>query len=83
VSEYAEFLTVSLGYLNKCVKATTGRTPHDLLDDVVLLEAKVLLKQTDLHINEIAYKIDKQDPSDFGRFFKNKTGMTPKEYKQS
>jgi AraC family transcriptional regulator, transcriptional activator of pobA len=81
VSEYAQLLTVSVGYLNKCVKTTTGRTPHDLLDDVVLLEAKVLLKQMDLQINEIAYKIGKQDPSDFGRFFKHKTGMTPKEYK--
>jgi AraC family transcriptional regulator, transcriptional activator of pobA len=82
VIDYAQLLSVSIGYLDKCVKLTTGRTPHDLLDDVVLLEAQVLLKQTDMLINEIAYKIGKQDPSDFGRFFKSKTGMTPKEYKK-
>lgn len=81
LSEYAKLLTVSPNYLNKCVKMTTGKAAHDVLNDVILLEAKALLKQSPLSISEIAYKIGKNDPSDFSRFFKSQTGMTPKEYR--
>jgi AraC family transcriptional regulator, transcriptional activator of pobA len=80
VSEYADLLAVSPNHLNKCVKAATGHSAQDLLNDMILLEAKVLLKQTDMQISEIAYKLTKQDHSSFSRFFKSQTGMTPKEY---
>lgn len=81
VSDYAELLSISPNHLNKCVKAATGRSAHDLLDEMILLEAKVLLAQTELSISEIAYKIGKQEPGNFARFFRNKTGKTPKEYR--
>lgn len=81
VSDYAELLNISPNHLNKCVKAATGRSAHDLLDEMILLEAKVLLAQTDFSISEIAYKIGKQEPGNFTRFFRNKTGKTPKEYR--
>lgn len=82
VTEYADMLAVSPNHLNKCVKNTTGKSAQDLLNEMILLEAKVLLKQTDMQISEIAYKLSQQNHSDFSRFFKTKTGMTPKEYKQ-
>ncbi|HEX8506044.1 MAG TPA: helix-turn-helix domain-containing protein [Hymenobacter sp.] len=82
VAEYAALLAVSPNHLHKCVKAVTGKSAHDLLDEMILLEAKVLLKQSKLTISEIAYKIGEQDPSDFGRFFKAKTKLTPTEYRQ-
>ncbi len=82
VVEFADLLAVSPNHLNKCVKATTGQSAQDLLNEMILLEAKVLLKQTDMQISEIAYKLSQQNHSDFSRFFKAKTGMTPKEYKQ-
>ncbi|MBC6991994.1 helix-turn-helix domain-containing protein [Hymenobacter sp. BT491] len=83
VSTYAELLAVSPNHLNKCVKATTGRSAQDTLDDMVLLEAKALLKQSELSISEIAFKLGKEDHSNFSRFFKAKTQTTPKEYKLS
>lgn len=82
VTEYADFLSVSPNHLNKCVKTTTGQSAQDLLNEMIVLEAKVLLKQTDMQISEIAYKLSQQNHSDFSRFFKAKTGMSPKEYKQ-
>ena len=82
VTEYADLLSVSPNHLNKCVKTTTGQSAQDLLNEMILLEAKVLLKQTDMQISEIAYKLSQQNHSDFSRFFKTKTGMTPKDYKQ-
>ena len=83
VAEYASMLAVSPNHLNKCVKATTGKSAQELLSEMILLEAKVLLKQTALTINEIAWKIGKEDPSDFIRFFKSKTNLTPTEYRKT
>ena len=70
VAEYAEHLAVSPNHLHKSVKAATGKTAHELLDEMRILEAKVLLKQTEMSIAEIAFKIGKEDPSDFSRFLK-------------
>ena len=81
VADFATHLSVSQTYLNRCLKTTIGKTAHDLLNDMLLLEAKSLLKQTDLSISEIAYKIGKKDHSDFSRFFKTHTGQTPKEFR--
>lgn len=81
VAAYAELLAVSPNHLNKCVKVTTGRSAQDTLDDMILLEAKALLKQSTLSISEIAFKLGKEDHSNFSRFFKTKTKTTPKAYK--
>lgn len=82
VTEYADLLAVTPDHLNKCVRTITGESAQDLLMDMLLLEAKVLLSQTGLSIGEIAYKLSEKTPSDFSRFFKAKTGLTPKQYKQ-
>ena len=82
VADYASMLAVSPNHLNKCVKAATGKSAQELLSEMMLLEAKVLLKQTSLTVNEIAWKIGKEDSSDFIRFFKSKSGFTPTEYRK-
>lgn len=81
VTDYADLLAVTPDHLNKCVRTTTGKSAQDLLMDMLLLEAKVLLTQTGLSIGDIAYKLSEKTPSDFSRFFKAKTGLTPKQYK--
>ncbi|AFK02740.1 transcriptional regulator, AraC family [Emticicia oligotrophica DSM 17448] len=81
VTEFAEMLAVSPNHLHKCVKTTTGKSAHELLEEMRILEAKVLLKQTPLRIADIAFKIGGFEPSDFSRFFKSKTGISPKEYR--
>lgn len=58
-----------------------GKSAHDVLNEMLLLEAKVLLKQTNMTISEISYKIGKNEISDFARFFKAQTGMKPSEYR--
>ena len=83
VSDYARLLSVSPNHLNRCVQSVLGKSAQELLFEILLLEIKVLLKQTPLSINEIAYKLGKKDPSDFTRFFKNKTGVTPKAYRNN
>ncbi|MDQ3845225.1 MAG: helix-turn-helix domain-containing protein [Bacteroidota bacterium] len=82
VSAYADLLAVTADYLNKCVKSITGKPAQELLSDMLVMEAKALLRQTSLSISEIAFKIGKEDPSDFTRFFRSKTGVTPTQYRQ-
>jgi AraC family transcriptional regulator, transcriptional activator of pobA len=83
VAEYAEYLNLSANHLHKCVKATTGKSAHELLEEMRILEAKVLLKQTNLSIGEIAYRIGRFESSDFGRFFKKYINLTPNQYRNS
>ncbi|ASV31654.1 helix-turn-helix domain-containing protein [Maribacter cobaltidurans] len=81
VAEYADYLSVSKNHLHKCVKSVTGKSAHSLLANMRILESKVLLRQTDLSIAEVAFNVGKVDQSDFTRFFKTQTGMTPREYR--
>lgn len=82
VVDYASMLSITPDHLNKCVKATIGKSSQELIAEMLLLEAKVLLKQTDLTISEIGFKLSEMNPSDFSRFFKSKTGLTPRQFKQ-
>ena len=83
VIEFAEFLNISPNYLNKCVKNTLDKTAQDLLKEMLILEAKTLIKHSNLNISEIAVKLCDQTPSNFARFFKSQTGLSPKEYSKS
>jgi len=83
VVDAAKSLGVTPNHLNKCVKETTGKSAHELLVDMRILQAKVLLKQTDFPIKEIAYKVGGFESSDFAKFFKKRTDMTPSEYRGS
>ncbi len=82
VSDYADLLSVTPNHLNKCVRQTLDTSALELLHDMLLLEAKVLLKQTSLKINEIAFKIGRKEATDFARFFKRKTGLSPGAYRK-
>ncbi|MGA0555946.1 helix-turn-helix transcriptional regulator [Larkinella sp. VNQ87] len=79
---YADHLGVSPNHLNKSVKQATGKPATALINDVLLLEAKVLLKHTNYTIGEIAHRLGFDDPSYFGRFFKKVSGQTPLEFRR-
>jgi AraC family transcriptional regulator, transcriptional activator of pobA len=80
IVQYADFLNVTPNHLNKCVKSVTNKTAQDLLNEMLIMEAKSLLKYSNLQIAEIAVKLCDQTPSNFARFFKSQTGISPKEY---
>ena len=80
ILDYADLLNVTPNYLNKCVKTAIDKTAQDLLKEMLILEAKTLIKYSPLNVSEIAIKLCDQTPSNFARFFKNQTGLSPKEY---
>ena len=81
VDEYAERMHISPKHLEKTVRDTLGITPKKLINAIVMAEAKILLKQTEKTISEIAHDLKFEDQSYFSRFFKRHTLITPREYR--
>lgn len=81
VSFYAEKMKVAPKYLSTIIKKVTMRTPSDWIDNMVIVEAKNMLKYSDLNIQEIANNMNFPNQSFFGKYFKQRTGMTPSEYR--
>lgn len=82
VKQYAAQLHITPKYLSEAVKDTTGKGPRDLINDILLLESKVLLGSTDKSITEIAHYLRFEDQSHFSRFIKQHTGLTPSELRK-
>jgi AraC family transcriptional regulator, transcriptional activator of pobA len=82
VTDYASMLNVSPNHLNKCIKEVTQKPASKWIDETLVLEAKVLLFQTNNSINEIASELGIYDQSYFSRLFKKYEGTTPIEYRK-
>lgn len=81
VTFYASKLNVSANYLNILCKKDLNISATGLIRQRVLLEAKRLLRVTDLSIKEIAFELGFVDHAYFSNFFKNQTGVTPTAFK--
>jgi len=81
VADYADILSVTANHLNRMVKEVTGRTASDAIAEMLLQEAKAVLKYTDATVAEIAYQLNFSEPAAFNRFFKKMTGETPLDFR--
>ena len=80
---YAKELGITPKYLSKLVREVTGRSAPEWIDSFLVLEAKNMLKYSNMAIKEIVYKLRFPDQSSFYKFFKLHTGMIPSEYRKS
>jgi len=80
---YADRLCLTPKYLSKLVKQASGRSAPDWIDAFVILEAKNMLKYSDVPIKEIVFRLHFPNQSVFYKFFKTHTGMTPSEYRRA
>lgn len=65
----------------KKLKSLTGFAPVDLVKEIRLTKAARLIETTDDSITEIAYSVGFRDAGYFGKCFRKKYDMTPKEYR--
>lgn len=79
---YADWLNVSVGHLSNIVKTITGHSPGKIIRQEIILNAKRLLSHTNMTVAEIAYNLNFEDPSYFGRFFKRETKMSPIQFQR-
>jgi AraC-like DNA-binding protein len=82
VHDYAEMLHISPKHLSEVVSDTFGRSPLQIIHDILLLEAKVQLGSTHRSISEIAYSLKFDDPPHFTHFIKKRTGLSPMELRR-
>lgn len=82
VRDYASLLNITANHLNKSVKAVTGKSPTKWIDEAIVLEAKILLYQSNLSISEIATEVGLFDQSYFSRLFKKYEKTTPLQFRR-
>jgi len=83
LGELAEECHMSISYLSHLFKETTGMSVMEYLNACRMLAAKKYLATTDLPIGEIVTMCGFSDDSNFSRNFKQKTGMTPSEFRRN
>lgn len=81
VEWYAKELCITSRYLNMVAKEITGESPKKLIDYYILTEIQMELNSSNKSIQQIAESLNFSDQSAMGRFFKMKTGMSPKQYR--
>jgi AraC-like DNA-binding protein len=83
VVDYAELLHKSPKTLSNLFKKLGNKTPLQFIQDRLLLESHRLLRHTQKNISEIAYELGFNDVQSYSRFFKNKEGISPLEYRNN
>lgn len=78
---YSESLHLTPKYLSKVVKERTGFSASKWISKFVLMEAKMLLKSTDLTVQQVSDKLNFSTQSFFGKYFKKHTGISPSIYR--
>ena len=83
VSQYTALMSLSAYQLNEITKATLGKTPSDLINEQIILEAKRYLLATPNQVKDIADLLGYEDVSYFIRFFKKHTRYSPDAFRQA
>lgn len=81
-SQYADFINVHTNHLNNIIKQTTGKTTSEHIFERLSVEAQTLLRNTNLTVSEISYRLGYQEPAHFFHFFRKKNGVSPSEYRK-
>jgi AraC-like DNA-binding protein len=75
--DYAELLGCSVRTLSRAAREATGKGVRELIDERRLLEARRLLGAAQWDARSVAAHLGFTDPANFGRFFRDRTGLTP------
>lgn len=78
---YAKKLAISYKHLNELCKALRNKTAKSIIDEFIILQAKRNLINSDIKSTQLAYKMGFEDPTNFSKYFKKHTGITPKAFK--
>ena len=79
----AEQLHLSANYLSDMLRVQTGQTTQQHIQNRLIEKAKELLSTTEMSVSEIAYHLGFEHPQSFHRLFKNRTSVSPLEFRVS
>ena len=80
---YADALFISQKYLIHAIKRATAKTPGKLIDEALIEEAKIRLKNGKQTIAMVAEELQFSDQASFSKFFKKHTGATPSDFRRA
>lgn len=83
VAEYADLMNKPAKSLTNLFANHIEKTPLQIIQDRIFLEAKRILLNSNKSIKETAYELGFEDIQSFSRFFKNKQGVSPKEFRDN
>ena len=81
VAYFAYNLNLSPGYFGELVKMSCGITAKDVIAGRLVNAARELLSDLSLSVTQVGERLGFEYPQHFVRFFKRRTGQTPKEYR--
>lgn len=80
---YSEKLFLTPKYLSGVIRKRSGKSAGEWIEDHVMLEAMALLKSTDKTVQQISDELNFPSQSFFGKYFKRRAGISPKDYRKS
>jgi len=83
VADLAGKLKVSQRYLSDMTRTLTGQNTQQLIHEKLIVKAKERLLTTNLSVSEIAYQLGFEHSQSFNKLFKDKTNITPLEFRAS
>ncbi len=83
VVDYAGKMNCSSKTLNKIVRTIVNKTAKQFIDDVLVKQVKRILINSSSTINEIAYQTGFSEPSNFYKYFKKYTGISPETFRKN
>lgn len=81
VGFYAEKLCITSRYLTSITQSIADKPAKLIIDKHTIQRIKIILKSSNISMQEIAYELKFPDQSFFARYFKKHTGMSPQEYR--
>jgi len=82
-SDFADMLFIAPRHLTNTLKLTIGKSPCDVMEEKVVIEASKLLLETALPVAEISFIFGYGDTTNFIKFFKGMAGVTPLQYRKN
>lgn len=83
IAEYASSLHISSRSLSDLTHQQLHKTPSQMVQERIILEAQRLLLYSNSNVNQVAYRLGFEDASYFVKYFKKYTGVSPKEFRKS
>ena len=83
LSFYADKMHLTPKYVSAVVKTYSGKSALSWINEYVVLEAKMMLRYSDMTVQEIAYSLNFPTQSAFGKYFRQQLGVSPKQYRQN
>ena len=81
VQFYAELQHLSPYYFSSIIKGRSGKSAMQWIESVTMTFARQYLENSDMSLKQISDQLSFPDQSTFGRYFKQREGCSPSEYR--